>query len=83
MIRRLLLPMLIIILVPVALAFAWLFATSTGVLSQQIPGMDAHNKSNITCVYFFARGFKNDVTISDSAACPRQITLKELDAQTH
>ena len=83
MFRRLLLPLVLIILILAALSFSWLYVNSIGVLSQQIPGTDAKNQPNITCVYFFARGFRNEVTVADSAACKRQITLKDLDAQTH
>lgn len=83
MLRKLLLPLLVIILGITAFIFAWLYASSTGVLSQQIPGMDAANNPNITCVYFFAHGFKNEALVSDNAACARQITVKDLDAQTH
>ena len=81
--RKLLLPLVLIILILTGLTFAWLYVNGVGVLSQQIPGTDAKNQPNITCVYFFARKFKNDVTVADSAACKRQITLKDLDAQTH
>ena len=77
--RKLLLPLLLILCVPALVVAIWMYVSGSGVLSQKIPGASAANQPNVTCVYFFMRGFHNEAT-TEPQNCPRQISLKDLHA---